>query len=287
MASLPSTPALDGVWRASELGSTAFNTVSSGHAALDAALPGEGWPRGQLTEVLQHQVGLHEWRLLRYGLQHCLGTANPVPTGQTSASLVVLVGSPHAVNTSALACQGIPSPSMVVIDVAQPSERLWVAEQALRCRDVAVLLLWAPKALPEQLRRLQVAAQALGGRRLSPLVFVFRPAMAAHESSPAPLRIGLTLARAGLRGTSGAVAHVAGRLAVQVIKRRGPVLTEPVLLDMDLPPALRHRHPHPRELTDHLQHLQVKSPSTLPHVVDRLHPFTVDPLLSAAHHLAA
>jgi protein ImuA len=161
---------------------------------------------------------------------------------------------------------------------------LWVAEQALRCRDLAVLLLWAPKALPDQLRRLQVAAQALGERRLPPLVFVFRPAMAAQESSPAPLRIGLALDRAGQRGDRGGTA---GRLAVQLIKRRGPVLTDPVLLDLELPPALVNRHEQPRELTDHLQHLHVEAPSTLSHVVDSLHPFVIDPNPPAAQHLAA
>jgi len=283
MASLSSIPALDGVWRASELGSAATRTVSSGHPALDAALPGEGWPRGQLTEVLQHQVGLHEWRLLRHGLQHCVRMAGASAPGPSASSLVVLVGSPHVANTSALACQGLPATSLLVVDAMQPAERLWVAEQALRCRDVAALLLWAPKVLPEQLRRLQVAAQALGGRCWSPLVFVFRPSMAAHESSPAPLRIGLTLTQAALGSDEGCP----GRLAVHVLKRRGPVLTAPVLLDLDLPPALRHRHPPSLALTDHLQHLQVKPPSTLTHVVDSLHPCSVDASPATAQHLAA
>ena len=38
--------------------------LSSGFAALDAELPGGGWPAGSLTELLLGSPGLGEWRLL-------------------------------------------------------------------------------------------------------------------------------------------------------------------------------------------------------------------------------
>ena len=41
-----------GVWRGSELGSQVAETVPSGWAALDAQLPGGGWPRRSLTEQM-------------------------------------------------------------------------------------------------------------------------------------------------------------------------------------------------------------------------------------------
>ena len=52
------------VWRADELARNTGATRPTGHAALDAVLPGGGWPVGALVEVLQPQAGQGEWRLL-------------------------------------------------------------------------------------------------------------------------------------------------------------------------------------------------------------------------------
>ena len=41
-----------GIWRGSELARTACPGIASGFAALDAELPGDGWPCGALTEIL-------------------------------------------------------------------------------------------------------------------------------------------------------------------------------------------------------------------------------------------
>jgi protein ImuA len=251
--------ALDAVWRASELGHAALCTVSSGYAGLDAALPGQGWPRGHLTEVLQHQAGLHEWRLLlpavratvQARLNDSLGTgtrtAIRTSTSTTGSGLaVVLIGSPHGVNLSALACQGLPARAVLVVNATQPAERLWAAEQALRCRDVAVLLLWAPQVRADQLRRLQVAAQAAHPDQ-SPLVFVLRGTLAQHDSSPAPLRVAVQMA-----------AH--GQLAVRLLKRRGPPLDAPVHLGANWPAAVAYRDVAARELVDHVEGLDPLDP---------------------------
>ena len=230
---------LDAVWRASELSQACVSTIPSGYAGLDAELPGAGWPCGHLIEVLQTQAGLHEWRLLVPALRACQEAA-----GQSPGALV-FIGCPHPLNLSALACRGIPSRGVLWVDVAQPADRLWAAEQALRCQDLAALLLWSPQVRPEQLRRLQVAAVShstgptvtgaitrTGDKqhRPPPLVFVFRPWAAQRESSPAPLRAGLRLA-------------AQGQLEVHLLKRRGPLLHTPVLLPMDLPAAVLARQP--------------------------------------------
>ena len=225
---------LDAVWRASELSQVDTRTVASGHAGLDAHLPGAGWPRGHLTEVLQAQAGLHEWRLLLPALRACLEEAEVQP-GLVPRT-IVLIGCPHAVNLSALGCQGLAARALLWVDVAQPADRLWAAEQALRCQDLAALMLWAPQVRPGQLRRLQVAAQSSGagaglaGASPAPLVFVFRPWATRLEASPAPLRAGLRLASRG-------------QLEVHLLKRRGPPLQAPVLLQAGMPPALLHRSP--------------------------------------------
>jgi protein ImuA len=45
-------------------GRTQQAVLASGHAALDAQLPGGGWPVGALTELLLPHPGVGELRLL-------------------------------------------------------------------------------------------------------------------------------------------------------------------------------------------------------------------------------
>ena len=172
-------PILDSLWRASEMGTPASFTTPSGHPGLDAELPGGGWPAGQLSEVLQAQAGLHEWRLLL-----------PAVRAASASGVVVLIGCPRWPNMAALAGQGIGLSRMLLVDAAKPAERLWAAEQALRCRELAALMVWLPQARPELLRRLQFSGQAAHQPR-PPLAFVFRPLAAQQDSSPAPLRLAL------------------------------------------------------------------------------------------------
>lgn len=206
-----------GVWRADQLHQEPQAVLTSGHAELDAELPGGGWPVGQLTEVLQVQGGLHEWRLLLPALKQAVARGP-----------LVLIGAPHLPHLPALVAAGIPAAQLLRIDAHTPAERLWASEQVLRCRDLGALMAWLPQARPEQLRRLQLASTATQA-----LVFAFRPEAARHESSPAPLRLTLRTApdEQGLR--------------VEVLKRRGPVSDRPVTLAAPLPimAALRKRRP--------------------------------------------
>ena len=48
----PAVPTPAGVWRADALDAGAAPAFTTGHAALDAALPGGGWPLGALVELL-------------------------------------------------------------------------------------------------------------------------------------------------------------------------------------------------------------------------------------------
>ena len=114
-----------------------------------------------------------------------------------------------------------------MVEASQPAQRLWAAEQVLRCREVAALMVWLPQARSEQLRRLHLASasHANGQPRL---VFAFRPVQAAQESSAAPLRLRL--------------AHgVQQQLEVQIIKRKGPALDAPLQIAAQLPAVLALR----------------------------------------------
>ena len=64
------------LWRADEvIEAEAGSTVASGFAAIDAVLPGGGWPQGQLVELLVDSPGLGELSLLAPALQSALNTS--------------------------------------------------------------------------------------------------------------------------------------------------------------------------------------------------------------------
>lgn len=201
------------VWHADALGSSHVPGISTGHARLDQELPGGGWPPSVLTELLWAQHGGGEFRLLA-----------PVLAALSAAGkAIILLAPPQQVFAPAMAQLGIDLKSILLVRSEKPADRLWATEQILKSAHFGALLCWLPQARHDHLRRLQLAAGNTEG-----LSFVFRPAAAQGESSPAPLRL---LCQAG----------PGGQIAVDVIKRRGPAASAPVMLDARLPGAIaRH-----------------------------------------------
>ena len=52
------------LWRGNELSRVASASVPTGFPALDAELPGGGWPTAALTEILPQHEGIGELRIL-------------------------------------------------------------------------------------------------------------------------------------------------------------------------------------------------------------------------------
>ena len=75
------------VWRADALAANTQvgSVLPTGHALLDAELPGGGWPVGALCEILQTHSAQSEWRLLMPALVAAQQGAKPLK----SASLKV------------------------------------------------------------------------------------------------------------------------------------------------------------------------------------------------------
>jgi len=189
------------VWRGDQL-ARIEQTVPSGLVELDRALPGGGWPQNALTELLLDEEGIGELRLLMPALQRL---------AQAGES-IVLVAPPHLPHAPAIAAAGIDPAQVIIVAATEDKHRWWAAEQVLRANSVGALLFW-PGSLGEQrLRRLQLAAQE--GETLA---FVFATTARAAQPSPAPLRIQLSPAGCCLR--------------VDVFKRRGGVMSTPLLLD--------------------------------------------------------
>ena len=286
-----------GLWRASQIGGAPRRTTASGFAALDAELPGGGWPHGVLTELLLPQAGVGELRLLAPALAAVApavplavapaatwsatwaGAGGPRGAGD-SGRCVMLFDPPAALSAWGLLQCGLDPRHWLVVRAragqgragqmqagqmqagqmqagqmqagpgpgqagpgraaaapltAPPrhsprsanglspllasADLLWALAQSLKSGHVGAVLAWLPRHLnADTLRRLQIAAQAHDGP-----VFIFRDALARGQPSPAPLR--LLLQPAG-----------ADHLRVQVLKRRGPALDQP--LRLALPSAL-------------------------------------------------
>ena len=69
-AALESVLQHPGIWRGNQRAQTVEDALPTGFAALDELLPGGGWPRGALTELLIGRQGIGELRLLMP--VHCL-----------------------------------------------------------------------------------------------------------------------------------------------------------------------------------------------------------------------
>lgn len=158
--------------------------LPTGHAALDAALPGGGWPRAALTELLLAADGIGELRLLWPALSRLAG----------EGERIVLVAPPYIPYAPAWQQAGIDPARLQLVDASDPRDALWATEQCLRSGSCGAVLCWPRGADDRALRRLQVAAEA--GKTLA---FASRPLRAAANPSPAPLRIAIDAAPAQLR----------------------------------------------------------------------------------------
>jgi len=201
------------LWLGHQLGRHADAAVPTGFTLLDAQLPGGGWPRRVLTELLLPHPGVGEIRLL----------APSLAATQRSGRLVMVFDPPAQLSVQALAALGFDVSALLVINtrsrVIPGTDSLWALEQALKSGHVGAVLAWLPPRLrAERLRRLQIAAQAHDGP-----AFVMREVEAHQRPTAAPLRLGLRPGGADV-------------LCVSVLKRRGPPLLTP--LRLDLPPVL-------------------------------------------------
>ncbi|MGE5320419.1 MAG: translesion DNA synthesis-associated protein ImuA [Hyphomicrobiaceae bacterium] len=200
-ASLEAVLQHPGIWRGSQRAQTADDALPTGFDELDELLPGSGWPRGALTELLLSRQGIGELRLLMPTLAR-LSEAD---------GWLAWVAPPYVPYAAALAGVGIRLERLVVAKPPSEADAWWTAEQALRSGACGALLAWLRAADERRMRRLQLAAET--GHTWGVL---FRHARAAQERSPAALRLLLEPAANGL--------------AVHILKRRGGPVSKPVIV---------------------------------------------------------
>jgi len=196
------------IWRGSEQARVALPSIPTGFGEFDRELPGGGWPRGVVSELLTERSGIGELSLLMPALAQL----------SLQDGWLMLIAPPWIPYAPALAARGIRLSRLIVANTVSDKDTLWAAEQSLRAGNCSAMLAW-PAAINEHgLRRLQLAAERGGSFGV-----VFGESSRAALSSPAPLRL-----RLGVRHN---------RLAVKILKRRGSGLTPTLWLDTDQPSA--------------------------------------------------
>jgi hypothetical protein len=206
--------------------------VPTGFPALDAELPGGGWPTGCLTECLPAHEGIGELRLLGPALAAL----------SRAGRRLAWIAPPHLPYAPALHAAGIALERLLIVRTTAGEaslavrDALWAAEQALASAACGAVLVWPGMVKYAELRRLQLAAE-----KTRALAVLFRAPRAAREASPAALRLALHTASGGL--------------AVRILKRRGAICEQPVVIDLGTPRAVdrpplsrapaRSAHPQP------------------------------------------
>ncbi len=209
-----------GIWRGDRLAQAGADVLPTGFAELDEQLPGGGWPRGALTEILIEREGIGELRLLLPALARA----------SEQSGWQAWVAPPHVPYAPALAAAGVRLKHLLVAKPQSSGDAWWAAEQALRSGACSAVLAWLGTPDERRMRRLQLGAET--GHAWGVL---FRSAAAAQERSPAALRLRLEATGNGL--------------AVHILKRRGGHLGRPVLVDLHQGNGIRRAHPSAPKLS--------------------------------------
>ena len=201
------------VWRGGAPAAPAAVALPSGFAALDAELPGGGWPTGALTEILAPRDGVGELQLVMPALAALTGAGRRI----------AWLAPPYLPYAPALAAAGVRLEHVAVVRAPGRRDALWAAEQVLRAGACHALLAWLPEAHYAELRRLALAA---GERPV--FAALFRPPGAARQPSPACLRLALEW-RDGL--------------VARILKRRGAPVAAALPLSIQRPVRALGRAP--------------------------------------------
>ncbi|HLT99590.1 MAG TPA: translesion DNA synthesis-associated protein ImuA [Burkholderiaceae bacterium] len=203
------------LWRATQLARPAGPTVPTGFSALDQALPGQGWPVGQLVEVLLQRPGCGELQLFR-----------PALARQLPERSIALVKPPHPPCVQAWAHWQLAPERLLWLQPSSTADALWATEQILRHNSCAAVFCWAHPVHTTSLRRLQLLA-----RQSESLCILLRPTSTMGQASTAVLRLAIEPCRQGMR--------------LHILKRQGAAASSPLNIQLYAPhgAALPHHAP--------------------------------------------
>lgn len=184
------------LWRGRQAEAPAAAGISTRHVPLDALLPGGGWPRGSLVELLSPVPGIGEMALLLPTLASFCSTPTTSRRlrGAMPPARIVLIDPPFLPYGPGLEQSGLHLDQIWWIRPDTGNDATWACEQSLRSGTCAAVLLWPRQPLADKaLRRLQLAAEQ--GRSLG---FLLQSAAQAPMTSPAAIRLEITRHETGL-----------------------------------------------------------------------------------------
>ncbi len=163
----------------------AAGVQSFGDAALDGALPWGGLPRGALHEIMAGDGAEHDGAATGFAAA-LLGRL------ARDRGAVLWITPRRDVYAPGLAALGLDPARLVLAHARRDAEILWAAEDGLRCRELAAVLVEVRRADFAASRRLQLAAASSGVTAL-----LLRPAPATLPASAAVTRWRISAAPAG------------------------------------------------------------------------------------------
>lgn len=188
-----------GVWRGRRSQGKCWPAIATGFPELDAVLPGGGWPMGGLLEIRVPCLGIGELHLLLPAMAE-LGR---------EGRWVAWIAPPHSPYAPGLIQAGIDLAHLLVVEVQEAGDIPWSLEKLLRSGRCGMALAWPRRLADHQTRRLQLAAEEGGALAV---LFTLESGGAGH----AALRI--------------EVRPVRGGLAVEIVKARGSLRRESLIL---------------------------------------------------------
>lgn len=225
------------IWRGNQYARVVHESIPTGFESLDKQLPGGGWPRAALTEILTDRQGIGELSLLMPALSRL----------SRHKTWIAWIAAPHIPYAPALCDLGVDTSSVVILHTTTEQEKIWAAETCLRSQACSAVLLWAGAHTLQACRRLQLAAEA--GQTWG---VVFGPNRWAQHTSPATLRLVLSTEQ--------------GRLKIHLLKRRGGGALPELFVDTSHEQALTE----PRSHTDATASAPAHAPAAAAHLSSRL-----------------
>jgi cell division inhibitor SulA/protein ImuA len=173
------------------------NAYPTGHALLDEVLPGGGWPKASLIEILVEHHGTGELQLLMPLLERLSQKDDRHPDGPSDSQhgtrgWLCWIAPPYIPNAPALVAEGVDVSRVLLVHARDDREALWAMDQAMRSGGCELVLAWVEQAKGQQLRRLQLAAEEGNTTGI-----LFRPPAAIGESSAAALRLKISAGKQG------------------------------------------------------------------------------------------
>ncbi|MEK9941100.1 MAG: translesion DNA synthesis-associated protein ImuA [Gammaproteobacteria bacterium] len=137
------------IWRGKKA-LPADSAVATGFAALDNCLPGKGWPRGALTEILVENIKRSPLWLILPALSRVLNS-RPWQAWIAPPALPYPPGLTHS---------GLDVSKIIIIEPENQADILWSAEQSLRSNACSAVIFWSDHLKAAPMRRLQLAAES-------------------------------------------------------------------------------------------------------------------------------